>query len=170
MTDSCRHAFTPKDFIGRIGFARSRVAAALATGCRLSSPGGEPHRGIYLCRCADDPGQAAGGCRRHTQFVYSPYFGEALQCLPGTELVLTVTSGMQSVVRGNRDLRVVKAPRELHPFHFPDGLASETEQRSASRVAARGHAINNCKSQWVTQWGRRFPSRSKGFYSVRPRT
>jgi hypothetical protein len=31
---------------------------------------------------------------------------------------------MQSVVRGNRDLRVVKAPRELHPFHFPDGLAS----------------------------------------------
>jgi hypothetical protein len=23
-----------------------------------------------------------------------------------------------SVVRGNRELRVVKAPRELHPFHF----------------------------------------------------
>jgi len=31
------HTFTPKDFIGRIGFAPSRVAAALATGCRLSS-------------------------------------------------------------------------------------------------------------------------------------
>jgi len=46
------------------------------------------------------------------------YFGVALQCLPGTELVLTVTSGMSSVVRGNRELRVVQAPRELHSFHF----------------------------------------------------
>jgi DNA-binding transcriptional LysR family regulator len=42
----------------------------------------------------------------------------ALRCLPGTELVLTVTSVMSSAVRGNRELRVVKAPRELHPFHF----------------------------------------------------
>jgi DNA-binding transcriptional LysR family regulator len=25
---------------------------------------GESHRCIYLCRCADDPGQAVGGCRR----------------------------------------------------------------------------------------------------------
>jgi DNA-binding transcriptional LysR family regulator len=42
----------------------------------------------------------------------------ALQCLPGTELVLTVTSGMHSVIRGNRELRVVKVPHQLHPFHF----------------------------------------------------
>jgi hypothetical protein len=47
-----------------------------------------------------------------------PYFGVALQCLPGTELVLTPTSGMTSVVRKNRELRLVKAPHELHPFHF----------------------------------------------------
>src|ERR1700728_4151371 len=46
------------------------------------------------------------------------YFGVALQCLPGTELVLTLTSGMSSVVRGNRALRIVKAPHELHPVHF----------------------------------------------------
>jgi len=42
----------------------------------------------------------------------------ALQCLAGTELVLTVTSGMSSVIRGNRELRVVKAPNELHSFRF----------------------------------------------------
>jgi hypothetical protein len=30
---------------------------------------------------------------------------------------------------------------------FLDGLASETRQRSASCVAARGYAINNCNSQ-----------------------
>ena len=47
-----------------------------------------------------------------------PYFGVALQCLPGTELVLTLTSGMKSVVGGNRELRLVKAPHELHLFHF----------------------------------------------------
>jgi DNA-binding transcriptional LysR family regulator len=60
---------------------------------------------------------AAVGAQR-SSCIRVPYFGVALQCLPGTELVLTVTSGMHSVVRGNRELRVVKAPRELHPFHF----------------------------------------------------
>jgi DNA-binding transcriptional LysR family regulator len=60
---------------------------------------------------------AAVGAERNS-CVRVPYFGVALQCLPGTELVLTVTSGMSSVIRGNRELRSVKAPRELHPFHF----------------------------------------------------
>jgi DNA-binding transcriptional LysR family regulator len=55
---------------------------------------------------------------KRSSCIRLPYFGVALQCLPGTELVLTVTSGMHSVVRGNRELRVVKAPHELHPFHF----------------------------------------------------
>ena len=60
---------------------------------------------------------AAVGAKR-TSCIRVAYFGVALQCLPGTELVLTVTSGMSSVVRGNRELRVVRAPRELHSFHF----------------------------------------------------
>ena len=47
-----------------------------------------------------------------------PYFGVALQCLPGTELVLTLTSGMASIVKADRKLRLVKAPPELRPFHF----------------------------------------------------
>jgi DNA-binding transcriptional LysR family regulator len=45
-------------------------------------------------------------------------FGVALQYLPGTELVLTLTSGMASVVKRDRMLRLVKAPQELHAFHF----------------------------------------------------
>jgi DNA-binding transcriptional LysR family regulator len=57
------------------------------------------------------------GAKRRS-FVRVPYFGVALQCLPGTELVLTLTSGLTSVVRDNRKLRLVKAPQELHPFHF----------------------------------------------------
>jgi len=60
---------------------------------------------------------AAVGAKRSSS-IRVPYFGVALQCLPGTELVLTVTSGMRSVIEGNRELRAVKAPRELHPFHF----------------------------------------------------
>jgi DNA-binding transcriptional LysR family regulator len=59
----------------------------------------------------------AVGAKR-SSCIRVPYFGVALQCLPGTELVLTLTSGMTSVVRGNRELRLVKAPHELHPFHF----------------------------------------------------
>src|ERR1700716_1415006 len=60
---------------------------------------------------------AAVGAKRNSR-IRLPYFGVALACLAGTELVLTLTSGMTSVVRGNRGLRLVKAPHELHPFHF----------------------------------------------------
>jgi DNA-binding transcriptional LysR family regulator len=60
---------------------------------------------------------AAVGAKR-SSCVRLPYFGVALQCLPGTELVLTLTSGMTSVVKGDRRLRLVKAPQELHGFHF----------------------------------------------------
>jgi DNA-binding transcriptional LysR family regulator len=60
---------------------------------------------------------AAVGAKRNS-CVRVPYFGVALQCLPGTELVLTLTSGMTSVVKRDRRLRLVKAPQELHAFHF----------------------------------------------------
>ena len=60
---------------------------------------------------------AAIGAKRNS-CVRVPYFGVALQCLPGTELVLTLTSGMSSVVKRDRRLRLVKAPQELHAFHF----------------------------------------------------
>ena len=59
----------------------------------------------------------AVGARRNF-CIRVPYFGVALQCLPGTELVLTLTSGMASVVKHDRRLRLVKAPQELHAFHF----------------------------------------------------
>jgi DNA-binding transcriptional LysR family regulator len=60
---------------------------------------------------------AALGAKRRSS-VRMPYFGAALSCLPGTELVLTITSGMTQVVNRNSDLRLVKAPAELRPFHF----------------------------------------------------
>jgi DNA-binding transcriptional LysR family regulator len=60
---------------------------------------------------------AALGARRRS-FVRMPYFGAALSCLPGTELVLTLTNGMRHMVERNSTLRLVKAPRELRPFHF----------------------------------------------------
>jgi DNA-binding transcriptional LysR family regulator len=59
----------------------------------------------------------AVGAKRNS-LVRVPYFGVALQCLPGTELVLTLTTGLTAVVRGDRKLRLVKAPDELHAFHF----------------------------------------------------
>ena len=60
---------------------------------------------------------AAIGEKRNS-CIRVPYFGVALQCLPATELVLTLTSGLTSVVKGDRKLRLVKAPQELHGFHF----------------------------------------------------
>jgi DNA-binding transcriptional LysR family regulator len=60
---------------------------------------------------------AAFGAKRRSS-VRMPYFGAALSCLPGTELVLTLTSGMAQVVNRDSDLRLVKAPPELRPFYF----------------------------------------------------
>jgi len=60
---------------------------------------------------------AALGLKRRSS-VRMPYFGIALQCLPGTTNVLTLTSGMRSMVETNPALRLVKAPKELRPFHF----------------------------------------------------
>jgi DNA-binding transcriptional LysR family regulator len=60
---------------------------------------------------------AALGLKRRFS-VRMPYFGAALSCLPGTELVLTLTNGMRQMVKRNSALRLVEAPRELQPFHF----------------------------------------------------
>ncbi|HET9401812.1 MAG TPA: LysR substrate-binding domain-containing protein [Candidatus Acidoferrales bacterium] len=60
---------------------------------------------------------AALGARRRSS-VRIPYFGAALSCLPGTELVLTLTNGMRQMVERNSTVRLVKAPQELRSFHF----------------------------------------------------
>jgi DNA-binding transcriptional LysR family regulator len=46
------------------------------------------------------------------------YFGAALECISGTELILTGTSSVAQVARGRKDLRVVQAPQELTGFGF----------------------------------------------------
>src|SRR5258708_26474079 len=81
-------------------------------------PIGVPHRCRNLRRRAVHCGQAIGGYWRANSCIRVPYFGAALQCLPGTELVLTLTSGMSSVVKRDRRLRLVTAPPDLHAFHF----------------------------------------------------
>jgi hypothetical protein len=98
--------------------------------------------------------QLAAVSAKRSSWIRIPYFGVALQCLPGTELVLTVTSGLRSVVEGNRELRVVKAPQELRVLLL-NGLASEAQQRSASCLASRGNAINNDGPQLLSQGHRR---------------
>ena len=69
----------------------------------------------------------------------------ALQCLPGTQLVLTLMGGLTSLVKGDRKLRLAKAPQDCMHF-ISSALASETQWRPASWVPARGDAIGNCGS------------------------
>ena len=97
---------------------------------------------------------AAVGAKR-SSCIRVPYFGVALQCLPGTELVLTLTSGMTSVVRRRSRVTPCESTTRIASVSFPDGLASKTQHRSASRVASRGDAINNRGSGWVSVPGRR---------------
>src|SRR6266478_9315994 len=127
MMDSSRLTFSRKGSIAKIGFAPWRVAAALASGCRLAVPRGEPHRCIYVCRCADDPGQAAGGCRRQTEFVYS---SALLRCGP------TMPSWHRTRAHPNQwyDISGPRKPRatpcestaRVASVSFLDGMASET--------------------------------------------
>ena len=73
-----------------------------------------PYQGVQTI---PDKQLAAVGAKR-SSCIRVPYFGVAMQCLPGTELVLTLTSGMTQVIKNDRRLRLVKAPQELRPFHF----------------------------------------------------
>src|SRR6516165_4558080 len=74
------------------------------------------YREEFICAVARD--SHFGDRLSLKQYLAASHIGVALQCLPGTELVLTLTSGMTSVVKGDRKLRMVKAPQELHGFHF----------------------------------------------------
>ncbi|HEY2468424.1 MAG TPA: LysR family transcriptional regulator [Terracidiphilus sp.] len=89
---------------------------------------------------------AALGTKRRTS-VRMPYFGAALGCLTGTELVLTLTSGMKQMVESNSAVRLVKAPSELQAFHFlmvwHPRLGSDSRHtwlREAIRQAAHPHS------------------------------
>jgi hypothetical protein len=85
-----------------------------------------------------------------------PYFGVGLQCLPDTELVLTLTGGMTSVIKNDRRLRLLKASQELQGFHFLMAWHPRLNTGSPSCVASPGNAINNEGSGWVSVLGENF--------------
>ena len=75
------------------------------------------HNYSQVCRTSRTSSLPGLGVKRRSS-VRMPYFGAALSCLPGTELILTLTNGMREMVERNSTLRLVKAPQELRPFHF----------------------------------------------------
>lgn len=86
---------------------------------------------------------------KRSSCIRVPYFGVALQCLPGTELVLTLTSGLTSVVKGDRKLRLVNAAQELHGFHFLMAWHRDSTPIRVTCGCAR-RCVDNCRSQWVS--------------------
>lgn len=64
-----------------------------------------------------DKRMAAIGVERRS-CMRIPYFGMALACLPGTNLVLTATGGMRPLITANRGVRLVEAPKQLGSFQF----------------------------------------------------
>ena len=87
--------------------------------------------------------------QKRSSCIRVPYFGVALQCLPGTELVLTLTSGMTSAIKNDRRLRLCEVTARIARVSFPHGLASQTQLRPASCVASRCGAINGRSSHRV---------------------
>lgn len=59
---------------------------------------------------------AAGQARRVR--LRLPYFGAALECVGGTNMVLTATSGVARVAARRGGLRVLRAPEEITGFGF----------------------------------------------------
>ncbi len=60
---------------------------------------------------------AAAGQARKVR-LRLPYFGAALECVAGTNMVLTATSGVARVAAKRGDLRVFRAPEEITGFGF----------------------------------------------------
>lgn len=65
---------------------------------------------------------AANGAKRNSCIRVS-YFGVALQCLAGAERVLTLTSGMTSVVKAGSQATSREGAAGVPRFSLPDGLA-----------------------------------------------
>jgi DNA-binding transcriptional LysR family regulator len=115
-----------------------------------------------------DKRMAALGMKRRS-CIRIPYFGVALGCLPGTDLVLTATSGLMPLIRANRGLRLVQCPKELHSFYFlmawHPRLNSDPRHQWL-REAIRGAAPDSTKALSITTaeptpLSHRAPSKSK---------
>jgi DNA-binding transcriptional LysR family regulator len=90
---------------GRISLEEYAAASHL-TVCTLAGVQSLPDKHLAALRVK----------RRST--IRMPYFGAAIRCIPHTNLVLTVTSGMAQAAALDPELKVLEAPRELLPFHF----------------------------------------------------
>jgi len=102
----------------RTGFVPWRATAALAIGCLLSNTW--PQATLLLppmpaCKQFQTSNWRLSVQNAARVFEYLLRRGPAM---PSTELVLTLTRGMTSVIKNDRRLRLVKAPQELHAFHF----------------------------------------------------
>jgi DNA-binding transcriptional LysR family regulator len=87
---------------------------------------------------------AAVGAKR-SSCIRVPYFGVALQCLPGTELVLTLTGGMTSVIKNDRRA-AGKAPQNCTRF-----ISLWLGIRDTTRPATCGFTAVLCDQRCVTQ-------------------
>jgi len=75
---------------------------------------------------------AALGKRRRWS-INVPYFGAALECVAGTELMLTATSSGARAARLRKDLRVIEAPTEIKGFGFQAIWHARVESDPAHR-------------------------------------
>src|SRR3984885_15855808 len=142
--DSCHLTFSPKGSVAKIGFAPLHVAAALPAGSRLSSFGDESRRCIYVCRCADDPGQTVAGRRCQTEFVYSSVLLRCGLAMPSRHRTRAHFNEWNDIgCKRRSQVRPCASTTRIALVSFPDGLASKTQLRSMPFVAARGGVINN---------------------------
>lgn len=92
--------------------------------------------------------------------VRVPYYGAALACLSGTELILTLPYSMRSLVERDPKLRVVKAPQELAPMEV--WMAWHLRLNDDARhvwLLERMQAARLAKSlpRSVDEWGNKLP-------------
>ncbi len=105
-----------------------------------------PYEGVQTI---PDKQLAALGAKR-SSCIRVPYFGVALQCLPGTELVLTLTGGSGVCYQKRPQVAAVKR-RRIACVSFPHGMASQTQLRPATRMASWCDAINSRGSQFISK-------------------
>jgi DNA-binding transcriptional LysR family regulator len=60
---------------------------------------------------------AALGQRRRS-VLEVPYFGAAIRCVPGTDLIATVPRRFAEIQRHNRAIKFLPPPREIHGFKY----------------------------------------------------
>ena len=148
MRGSCHRTSSWKGCTKKNGFAPWRARATLATGCHLSNIWPRATLWFPPMKGCKQFQTSNCGCWCKTRLLYSGALLRRGAAMPSRHRTCPYPNQRHDIGYQERSqVATREGTAGIARVSLPYGLASETQQRSASCLASRGHASNNRKSQ-----------------------